>query len=293
LLHIDSPRNRRIGIALVSLTTLLFATLDACAKWLVLSLPVLQVVWLRFLTHVIITSAVLAPTYGRELVRVRNWKLQGLRAAMLGTMTALNFGALQYLQLAETAAMQFSVPLLIALLSAWWLGERLDARRWVAIAVGFGGVLLIVRPGSHAFHPAMLFMVGQVFLYATFNILTRRLAATESAASLQLMSALGATVLLAPFGLAPDLRLWLVRWPRALLRRHGPPLRVGGHARPVPVPADHLHDAVGMVRVRPGTRRPGGGRRHRGGRQRAVPALAGDEAALRRRTISSTAPDGS
>jgi drug/metabolite transporter (DMT)-like permease len=215
LLHIDSPRNRRIGIALVSLTTLLFATLDACAKWLVLSLPVLQVVWLRFLTHVIITSAVLAPTYGRELVRVRNWKLQGLRAAMLGTMTALNFGALQYLQLAETAAMQFSVPLLIALLSAWWLGERLDARRWVAIAVGFGGVLLIVRPGSHAFHPAMLFMVGQVFLYATFNILTRRLAATESAASLQLMSALGATVLLAPFGLASwqwpaDWKSWLL-----------------------------------------------------------------------------------
>jgi len=215
LLHIDSPRNRRIGIALVSLTTLLFATLDACAKWLVLSLPVLQVVWLRFLTHVIITSVLLAPRYGREMERVRNWKLQALRAAMLGTMTALNFGALQYLQLAETAAMQFSVPLLIALLSAWWLGERLDARRWLAIAVGFGGVLLIIRPGSHAFHPAILFMVGQAFLYAAFNILTRRLAATESAASLQLMSALGATVLLAPFGLASwqwpaDWQSWLL-----------------------------------------------------------------------------------
>jgi drug/metabolite transporter (DMT)-like permease len=202
LLHVDSPRNRRIGIALVTLTTLLFAALDTCAKWLVLSLPVLQVVWLRFVTHVVITSVLLAPRYGRELVRVRSWKLQGLRAAMLASMTALNFAALQYLQLAETAAMQFSVPLLIALLSAWWLGERLDARRWAAIAVGFGGVLLIIRPGSHAFHPAILLMVVQAFLYASFNILTRRLAATESAASLQLMSALGAAVLLAPFGLA-------------------------------------------------------------------------------------------
>ena len=75
---------------------------------------------------------------------------------MLCSMTALNFVALQYLQLAETGAIQFSVPILIALLSAWWLGEKLDARRWVAIVGGFLGVLLVLRPGSHAFHPALL-----------------------------------------------------------------------------------------------------------------------------------------
>jgi drug/metabolite transporter (DMT)-like permease len=207
VLHLDNPRNRRIGIALVTATTVLFATLDASAKWLVQSLPVLQVVWLRFATHLLITSVLLAPTYGRELVRVRDWRLQGLRALMLGTMTALNFAALQYLPLAQTAAMQFSVPLLIALLSAWWLGERLDARRWAAIAVGFGGVLVVVRPGSQAFHPAVLLMVAQVLLYAAFNMLTRRLAATESPASLQLMPALGATLLLAP----PALAVW--QWP--------------------------------------------------------------------------------
>ena len=59
-------------------------------------------------------------------------------------MTALNFWALQYLQLAETGAIQFSVPLLIAMLSSWLLRERLDARRWAAIAVGFAGVLLVI-----------------------------------------------------------------------------------------------------------------------------------------------------
>ena len=202
MLHLDNADNRRIGIALVTLTTLCFATLDACAKWLVQSLPVLQVVWLRFLFAVLLTSALLAPRYGAELVRVRSWKLQGLRAAMLGSMTALNFWALQYLQLAETGAIQFSVPLLIALLSAWWLGERLDARRWLAIVAGFVGVLLVIRPGSQAFHPAILLSVVNALLYAAFNILTRRLVATETAASLQLMSALGATVLLAPFALA-------------------------------------------------------------------------------------------
>lgn len=202
MLHLDTADNRRIGIALVTLTTLCFATLDACAKWLVQELPVLQVVWLRFLFHVLLASALLAPRYGCELVRVRNWKLQGLRALILGSMTALNFWALQYLQLAETGAIQFSVPLLIALLSAWWLGEHLDARRWLAIVLGFVGVLLVIRPGSQAFHPAILLSVINAVLYAAFNMLTRRMVATESAASLQLMSAVGATVLLAPWALA-------------------------------------------------------------------------------------------
>jgi drug/metabolite transporter (DMT)-like permease len=64
------------------------------------------------------------------------------------------------------------------------------------------GVLLVIRPGSQAFHPTILLSVMNAVLYAGFNILTRRMVATESAASMQLMSALGATVLLAPWALA-------------------------------------------------------------------------------------------
>jgi len=202
LLHLDNAENRRIGIGLVTLTTLCFAVLDTSAKWLVLALPVMQVVWLRFVFHVLIASALLAPRYGWELLRVRNRKLQALRAAMMAAMTGLNFWALQYLQLAETGAIQFSVPLLIALFSAAFLGEKLDARRWAAIVAGFAGVLLIIRPGSAAFHPAILLSVLNALLYAAFNMLTRRLVATESAASLQLMSAAGAALLLAPWALA-------------------------------------------------------------------------------------------
>ena len=201
MLHEDNARNRRMGIALVTLTTLCFATLDACAKWLVQSLPVFEVVWLRFLTHVIITSALLAPVYGRGLVRVHHKALQALRGAILATMTALNFWALQYLQLAETGAIQFSVPIMIAVISAFWLGEHLDWRRWIAIGAGFAGVLLVIRPGTSGFHPAILLSVGNAVLYAAFNLLTRRLAATESPAATQLMSAIGATVLLTPFAL--------------------------------------------------------------------------------------------
>jgi drug/metabolite transporter (DMT)-like permease len=211
VLKTDSAHSRRIGIGLVVMATLCFSILDAAAKWLVQSVPVVQVVWLRFATHVLWMVLLLAPQRGLAIVRMHNPRLQGLRGLMLAGMTGLNFWALQYLQLAETGAIQFSVPMLIALLSAWWLGERLDARRWVAIVGGFVGVLLVVRPGSAAFHPAILLSVVNAVLYAAFNMLTRRLAATESPESMQLVSAIGAAAVLAPFA------LWHWQWPSGAL----------------------------------------------------------------------------
>ncbi len=201
MLKTDSARSRRVGIALVSLATLCFALLDATAKWLVQDLPVVQVVWLRFATHVVLMTLLLAPVHGLHLVRMHSVRQHLLRSAMLASMTALNFWALQYLQLAETGAMQFSVPILIALLSAWWLGERLSAPRWAAIVGGFAGVLLVIRPGSAAFHPAILLSALNALLYAAFNLLTRRMAANESPQAMQLISAAGAALVLAPFAL--------------------------------------------------------------------------------------------
>lgn len=201
VLKTDSARSRRIGIGLTVLGTVCFSVIDSSGKWLVQHLPVAEVVWLRFATHVLWMVLLLAPRQGLAIVRMHSPKLQLLRALMMAAMTALNFWALQYLQLAETGAIQFSVPVLIALLSAWWLGERLDARRWVAIVGGFLGVLLVIRPGSAAFHPAILLSVANAVLYAAFNLLTRRMAATESPESMQLISALGAAVVIAPFAL--------------------------------------------------------------------------------------------
>lgn len=197
----DTARNRQIGIAMVSATTLCFAALDSTAKWLVLALPVFQVVWLRFVTHSLLGILVLTPRYGLALYQAKEPGLQLVRALMQAVMTALNFWALQYLQLDVTGAIQFSVPILIAVISAWWLGERLDARRWIAILIGFAGVLLIVRPGTQGFHPAIFLSLINAVLYALFNMLTRRLAATELPATTQLWSAMGAALMLTPLGL--------------------------------------------------------------------------------------------
>ena len=197
----DTSRNRQIGIALVTATTLMFAVLDTSAKWLVQTVPVLQVVWLRFVFHALLTTAIFMPSMGVGLFKIHNPQLQLLRGVMLALMTGLNFFALQYLQLAETGAVQFSVPILIALISALWLHEKLDLKKWLAICMGFAGVLVIIRPGSNGFHPAILLSIMNALLYAAFNLMTRRLAGSDHPISTQLASAMVPTVVLAPFAI--------------------------------------------------------------------------------------------
>ncbi|HLS85218.1 MAG TPA: DMT family transporter [Burkholderiales bacterium] len=211
MLHADSARNRLIGIGFASAAFLLFSLLDTSAKWLVLSLPLFMVVWLRFVTHVLFATVLLAPLHGRALVRTRHLRLHLLRALMFMTMTGLNFLALQYLQLTVTASIFFAVPLITAVLAARLLGEKLDPGRWIAILTGFAGVLLIVRPGTADFHPAMLLAIANAFLYAAFNMTTRHLAAYDTPETIQYLPALGAAIGLTPFALAA----W--QWPSGWL----------------------------------------------------------------------------
>jgi drug/metabolite transporter (DMT)-like permease len=202
LLHADSARNRLVGIGLVSLCYVLFSLLDGSAKWLVGTLPVIVVVWLRFAIHAVVATAVLLPVRGVQLFRTQHLKWHALRAVMFIAMTGMNFWALQYLQLTVTTSIFFSVPLIIALVSATAFREKLDTGRWVAIVAGFAGVLTIVHPGSADFHPAMLLSVVNAILYAIFMMMTRRLAAYDSPETIQYLPALGAAIGLAPFAAA-------------------------------------------------------------------------------------------
>ncbi len=202
MLHADSARNRLTGIGLVSLCYLLFSLLDGSAKWLVGSMPVIMVVWLRFVTHAVFGGAVLLPIKGKALFRTRHVRWHIVRALMFMAMTGINFWALQYVQLTVTASIFFSVPVMIAMASALLLDEKLDAGRWSAIVAGFAGVLIIVRPWGAEFHPAMLASVVNAILYAAFLMMTRRLAAYDSPETIQYLPALGAAIGLAPFAIA-------------------------------------------------------------------------------------------
>ena len=202
MLQADSARNRLTGIGLVSIAYLMFSLLDGSAKWLVGSMPVIMVVWLRFAIHAVVAGAVRFPVRGLSLVTTRHLRWHLLRALMFMAMTGVNFWALQYLQLTVTSSIFFTVPLIIAVLAAPLLGEKLDAGRWMAIAAGFIGVLVIVRPGSTDFHPAMLASLVNAMLYALFMLMTRRLAAYDSPETIQYLPAVGAAIGLAPFAIA-------------------------------------------------------------------------------------------
>lgn len=202
MLQTDSARNRLVGIGIVSVTYLFFTLLDGSAKWLVGTMPVIMVVWLRFAMHALAATALFLPLRGAQLVKTRYWRWHVARALMFTAMTGVNFWALQYLQLAVTTSIQFTVPIIIALISAVFLGQKLDAGRWVAIVLGFAGVLVIVRPGSTEFHPAMAAVVVNAVLYSIFMLMTRRLAAYDSPETIQYLPAVGAALLLTPVALA-------------------------------------------------------------------------------------------
>jgi drug/metabolite transporter (DMT)-like permease len=211
LLHPDSARNRLVGIGLISLCFLLFTLLDGTAKWLVTVMPVFMVVWLRFVTHAIFQGALLFPIKGLSLVRTKHLRWHLLRALMFMLMTGMNFFALQYLQLTVTASIFFTVPIIVALISARALNEKLDTGRWIAIIAGFSGVLFIVHPWGADFHPAMLLAVGNALLYALFNLMTRRLAAYDSPETIGYLPAVGAAIALTPLAIA----FW--EWPEGML----------------------------------------------------------------------------
>ena len=212
MLHADSARNRLVGIGLISAAFLMFTLLDGSAKWLVRSLPVFMVVWIRFVMHVLFATAVLLPVRGRALVRTRHLRWHLARALMFILMTGMNFWALQYLQLTVTASIFFTVPIIVALVSSRLLGEKLDRGRWIAIVAGFAGVLAVVRPWGADFHPAVLLAIANAVLYAFFNLSTRHLAAYDPPETIQYLPALGAAIGLTPLALAS----W--QWPQGWLQ---------------------------------------------------------------------------
>ena len=124
--------------------------------------------------------------------------MQLLRGACLLFSTTMNFIALQYLQLAETVSIAFFAPLLVSLLAGPLLGEWPGPRRWIAIGVGFIGVLIVTRPGLGIVHPAALISLAGVCSYAALLLITRNLAAVDSVETTMFYSTLFGVIVLAP-----------------------------------------------------------------------------------------------
>jgi drug/metabolite transporter (DMT)-like permease len=178
--HASHERVTRLtGIALMCGAVACFAMLDTTAKYLSLYMSTLQVVWARYTGAFVLPFIVSNPWTRPGLTRTTRPVLQLVRSVLLLASTLGNFAALRYLQLDEAIALVFSTPFFVAALSGPMLGEWVRWRRWTAIAVGFVGVLVVVRPGQGTFQPAALFSLSAALCYALYSIITRILARTD------------------------------------------------------------------------------------------------------------------
>lgn len=157
-----------------------FSCLDTTAKYLLAYMDPLQVVWARYTFAFLVAVIYLNPFKRPGMMVTRRPLLQVGRSMLLLGSSAFNFIALYYLQLDEVLAILFATPFIVALLSGPILGERVGLQRWIAISIGFVGVLLVTRAGLGGMKPALLLSVGSLMCYSLYSISTRLLARTDS-----------------------------------------------------------------------------------------------------------------
>lgn len=198
---LNDPAQRLTAILLMVAAVSLFAALDTTAKYLatVAAVPVLQVIWLRFVSHAVLSIAYFGPArFATALRSAKPWH-QMLRGLFMLGATGFNFAALQYLQLDQVATIFFLAPFIVAGLAGPLLGEWIGWRRFLAICVGFSGVVLVTRPGFGGIHWAAAFSFAATLSYALYNISTRYLARYDTSTTTQVYTPLTGLVVLAPF----------------------------------------------------------------------------------------------
>jgi drug/metabolite transporter (DMT)-like permease len=181
IIAVTLPRQHRLAaIALMGAALACFCCLDSTAKWLGYRIDTALVVWARYASAFLLTFLVINPWTVPGLIRTRRPALQLGRSALLFACTACNFIALHYLRLDQTMSIVFTTPLIVAGLAGPLLGEVIGWKRWLAILVGFCGVLVITRPGVGDVHWAALVSLLGAIAYALYNISTRVLASYDS-----------------------------------------------------------------------------------------------------------------
>lgn len=196
------------GILAIVLVMFLFTCMDACAKYLLERNNTVMVVWARFASQTVLVLAISAPQL-RVLARAQRPGLQLVRSALHSLSTGLFFLSLNFMQLAEAAAVFEVAPLLITVLAAWILAEKVGPRRWAGVGIGLFGALIIIRPGLDVFQPAALLPLGSALAMAGFQITTRMIGAADRMGTTMLYSALvgliGASVMLPWFWETPSM----------------------------------------------------------------------------------------
>ncbi len=172
-----------------------FAAVDAMAKYSTDYLPSLQIVWARYL-GLFLGVVFLISFRGFIIMKSRHRPLQlvrGMAAAMSATLFIIG---LHYVALADAVAVTFIAPLVVTILGALVLGERVGPHRWTATVIGFLGALMVIRPGFASFHPGLIFPFIAAILFAVRQIISRHISHHDRTATTVAYTSLTATFLL-------------------------------------------------------------------------------------------------
>lgn len=179
---------------------------DAATKWLTTSLPIGEILFIRALIVSVVIWLIVWRSGTFDGLRIGRLRNMGLRSLLAVGSTFLVVASLARLPLNEVIALLFVGPLFIAVLATPLLGERVGVHRWLAVLIGFTGMLVMVRPGSDAFQFAALIPIAAALVSATRDIVTRRISAGESSTAILFYSTVALTLVglaTAPFGWQP------------------------------------------------------------------------------------------
>ena len=188
------------GIALTIIACALFALLDSGTKFAGQFLPMLLVVWLRFVAQALVTTALTLPRQGLQALRTAHPKFQ-IGRAISGVMTTVfAFYCIQHMPLANFTAVWSAGPLLIVVASALLFGEKVSPARWVLLVIGLVAVIAIVRPEQDGMPLGWMALapVGVLLCGTTYQLLGSRLARLDQPSTTQLYSTWIPVLLTAP-----------------------------------------------------------------------------------------------
>ena len=178
------------GIALILLSTIFLGTSDVTSKYLSATLPSVEIAWIRFVVFAIIMVPAMVPGTAIYSLRTTSVKLQLLRGTALLGSSFFFITGLRYLPIAEASATGFISPLFVTALSILFLSEKVGFRRWIATATGLFGVLVILRPGTSAFHVAAFLPIISAFCWASTLIMTRMMSGKEHSSTIMTYSSI-------------------------------------------------------------------------------------------------------
>lgn len=198
-----TTQNQRLGIYLMIATTIVFAMQDGVSRHLGANNNVFMVVMIRFWFFALFVMAIAARSEGglRAAVRTKRPLTQIFRGVLLVAEVCVMVVAFVKLGLIESHAVFIAYPLIVAALSGPILGEAVGWRRWLAIAVGFAGVLIILQPGLSVFSPWALLPLISAFMFALYSLLTRFVSREDSAQVSFFWTGVAGAVAITPLGL--------------------------------------------------------------------------------------------